>query len=938
MEIHDIMNRSAKEDSVKSAAPGSSIVSWWKFFKERHSVQKPSAPEVSEEGKLPGPVNVTESELQKAIDPEKVIAWLITQPNAGGKLYLENVARQYMSALRSAPFKLELPVILDNRGVFAFQTPEELATYWNIFKAAPNYKKVNIKTSGMFSAGMACLMRYLEHLSRLDKEHGEDSDDAIKSVEDVGLEYVDHRSTGGALWVIGGQELLPVMLRLRSAGLFFAYKAGGGKSSGYKDAWWFKPIVQSNPTEQNSADGPLERTPEKAPDDAHEKASERMPDRPPQSVEAVAAECSNPLAERAAVEIWNENIGQSFKTWLLHQERYTYSTTFHYSSTVSRIVRDFRTLADQASANADTRLTALRRFISLLSMDRQFASSKGNAYSASLGAYERFLVWIGNKGTPNTERPPLFENVNATSVRPEKVKQPLFPQNKVESVQLETGNPPLIQRANSKKVRTATAQLSLFEVANAAGERAANLNSALAGKLTQVLNDRFSNGFRIGSPIELARFRRFASEDLGEEITMDDDALMKAIAACGTSFEGKVYTVSAQTRERIRELADDCFRQGVKVIFYSEFYAKNEGWLFGERVVSVDMLTEILRRLYPRLSFTQTYFGHTNASIKDALENEILRVWGDDVLLTYEQFAERLPYVPMERIKQILAQNGDFIWSGVGIYTHISKIVITKEERTAIREAAMKACKAHGYVSLIDLPFGEVAERNDGLSISAVHNATFRVCLSDKFDMNGKIVTRKGDTLDALTIMKKYCRTIEKCSLDDLLDYSKELTGDDHRWIPMEAGNAVLVRLDKDTYVADKYVRFNVKAVDAAIERLMEGEYLPLKSFTTFGAFPDCGQTWNLYLLESYCRRFSRSFRFDAQSVNSRNAGVVVRKRCGLSYTEIMSDAVGKASIPLTDGAVTRFLSDAGYTGRSAMTGKVRDIIDKAKAAREKRA
>jgi len=156
------MNRSAKEDPVKSAAPGSQIAEWWKLFKERHSVQKPSAPENSDEGKLPGRENVKVSKQQHAIDPEKVIAWMITQPNAGGTLYLENVARQYMNALRSAPFKLEIPVVLDNRGVFAFQTPDELATYWNVFKAAPNYSKVNVKTSGMFSAGMACLMPYLE--------------------------------------------------------------------------------------------------------------------------------------------------------------------------------------------------------------------------------------------------------------------------------------------------------------------------------------------------------------------------------------------------------------------------------------------------------------------------------------------------------------------------------------------------------------------------------------------------------------------------------------------------------------------------------------------------------------------------------------------------------------------------------------------------------
>ncbi|MBT9143565.1 MAG: hypothetical protein DDT29_01973 [Dehalococcoidia bacterium] len=462
------------------------------------------------------------------------------------------------------------------------------------------------------------------------------------------------------------------------------------------------------------------------------------------------------------------------------------------------------------------------------------------------------------------------------------------------------------------------------------------LDPAVVEQLMDVLSAHFANGYRLNSPIELARFRSFAAEDLGEAITLSDEELKRYISACGTVFDGKVYAVSAEAKERIKELAEEYFADGAQVIFFAEFYAKNENWLFGASVISEDMLIGILRRIFPKLSFTQTYFGYTDASIFAALESEILRVWGDDVLLTYEQLAERLQYIPIERIKYALGQNGNFIWSSVKTFSHVSRIDISDEERETIREAAMKECNARGYASITDLPFGEIEERNYELSVTAVHNAVFRICLSDKFDKSGKIVTRKGDTLDALTIMKDYCRTIEKCSLDDLLNYEKELTGEVHRWIPMEAGNTVLVRIDKETYVADKFVPFDAEAVDAAIELFIEGDYLPLKSFTTFGAYPDCGQTWNLFLLESYCRRFSKKFRFDTPSVNSRNAGAVIRKSCGLNYTEIMTDAVANADVPLTDSAVGRFLFDAGYTGRST-TSKVNEIIDKAKAIRERR-
>jgi len=455
-------------------------------------------------------------------------------------------------------------------------------------------------------------------------------------------------------------------------------------------------------------------------------------------------------------------------------------------------------------------------------------------------------------------------------------------------------------------------------------------------KLTVVLSTRFTNGFRIDSPIEMVRLRSFGAEDLGKEITLNDEELKNYIMDCGTIFDGKVYAVSANAKERIKELAEEYFADGAKAIFYTEFYTKNENWLFGKSVVSEEMLIGILRKLFPKLSFTQTYFGYTDVPVFTILEVEILRVWGDDVLLTYAQLAKRLQYIPIDRIKYILAQNGDFIWSSMETFSHVSRIKITNKEREAICDAAIGECNTCGYVPITDLPFSEVGERNDELSVTAVQNAVYRICLSDKFDKKGKIVTRKGDIFDALTIMKEYCRTIDKCSLDDLLNYEKELTGEVHRWIPMEAGNTVLVRINKEIYVADRYVHFNAELIDEAIELVVEGDYLPLKSFTTFGAFPDCGQTWNPFLLESYCRRFSRKFRFDTPSVNSRNAGAVIRKSCGMVYIEIMTDAVANADVPLKDAAVGRFLFDSGYTGRST-NAKVTEIIDKAKAIRERR-
>jgi len=482
-----------------------------------------------------------------------------------------------------------------------------------------------------------------------------------------------------------------------------------------------------------------------------------------------------------------------------------------------------------------------------------------------------------------------------------------------------------------RSIKTRTNAVNLVPVSHPMPE----LNPILGERFKKVLSVHFVNGYRLNSPIEMARFRSFAVEELCEEFTATDNELESFITACGTSFNGKVYVVSDKTKERIKELAEEYFANGAKTIFFTEFYVKNENWLLGASIVSESMLIEILYNLFPKLSFTQTYFGYTDVSVFTVLVEEILRVWNNDVLLSYGQLAERLQYIPMERIKYALSQNSDFIWNSSETFTHVSQIDITDEERKEIQEAVALECDTHGYMSIIDLPLEEIKDRNDKLSVTAIHDAVYRICLSDRFDKKGKIITRHGDTVDALTLMKEYCRTIEKCTLDDLRNFENELIGDDSRWMPLEAGNAILVRIDKDTYVADRYVHFDMEAIDTVIESSFKGVYVPLQSFTSFGAFPDCGQTWNLFLLESYCRRFSREFRFDTLNVNSRSAGAIIHKSCGMDYSEIMADAVANSDITLRDTDVGKFLFENGYTGRST-NAKINEIIYKAKAIRER--
>jgi hypothetical protein len=112
---------------------------------------------------------------------------------------------------------------------------------------------------------------------------------------------------------------------------------------------------------------------------------------------------------------------------------------------------------------------------------------------------------------------------------------------------------------------------------------------------------------------------------------------------------------------------------------------------------------------------------------------------------------------------------------------------------------------------------------------------------------------------------------------------------------------------------------------------------MPLQEFSDFSLFPFAGYAWNLFLLESYVRRFSDAFRFDVRAANSSNVGVILRKSFHYGdYDDILALAVARSSVTLTDEKeVSDYLFDKGYIGRRNLEKGESNVISKARSLRE---
>ncbi|MFC4559734.1 hypothetical protein ACFO3D_16225 [Virgibacillus kekensis] len=68
-----------------------------------------------------------------------------------------------------------------------------------------------------------------------------EEDELLAYLEEHNLEYVDRRSKGGSIWVIGDNRIEAYLKPLEDEGIRFRYKPVGGRASKYRPAWfWYE--------------------------------------------------------------------------------------------------------------------------------------------------------------------------------------------------------------------------------------------------------------------------------------------------------------------------------------------------------------------------------------------------------------------------------------------------------------------------------------------------------------------------------------------------------------------------------------------------------------------------------------------------------------------------------------------------------------------------
>lgn len=454
--------------------------------------------------------------------------------------------------------------------------------------------------------------------------------------------------------------------------------------------------------------------------------------------------------------------------------------------------------------------------------------------------------------------------------------------------------------------------------------------------ITKILLEKFKYGFRISSIIELMKIRNYAEAE-GMDLPSSDDELKKEISAAGTLIDGKIYVFSKKLLDKLGVIIDEIFQTGVTVIFLNAFVEQQADWLEENYIQSKTILKEALKQCRPHLYFGQNIISNgSRITEHEAVVAEIHRVAGNKPIVCLADLADQLKYIPYDKIAWSLSTSDEFVRIGEGKYFRMRYFICSSEDVNEILSFVSEECNSKGYASFSDVPMNRIAEENYELSNAALYSAIYISILKGHYYLNDKILTEDENGTNMTALLKNYCQDRDECSVTEMMKGAEGLTGSANKQHLLIALYDTMVRVDIDRFVSDKHVNFDVDRIDYLLEEIVGDKFAPLRKISTFALFPTCGVSWNYYLLESYCYRFSRKFRLSVLNYNNKNAGIIVAVDFPLSYTEMLSEAVAKADIDLTPEAVGEYLFTNGYTARRKYSS-MPEIIEKAKIIREEK-
>ena len=444
-------------------------------------------------------------------------------------------------------------------------------------------------------------------------------------------------------------------------------------------------------------------------------------------------------------------------------------------------------------------------------------------------------------------------------------------------------------------------------------------------KIIEIITANFPNGIRDDFIDTKKVLRIYSSTYPVEKISRD--VVAAVIHANGIEDGGKFYFIDENDTEIIFLVADEILAR-YSIVYYSAVYERHAEFFARVHIFSPEVLKKILRKTCPDCFYFDEFCSASNST---RLDYEVSKIFmAAEKSLSLEDLQTKLPYVPPEKILAVLNNAKSYLPAQAGKYFPVDKIKFDADEIHAAKQQIFSRIDAKGYAAPEDYNLSLNFALNPEPTEKDLRNVIYEKFFSADFTKRGNRLFKKGTAVDEKILtptrsLRKFVSECEEMPVDKIFAFAEDLKL--NQSVALSVAYEKMVRVSKNLFVKDSLIDFDVAGVDEALSPFVQGKIISLRSVTSFTGFPPVdGYSWNLFLLESFLRKYSEKYSYAAPAANSSNVGAIYPKSMKFKdYLDVQVAAVVQEKIPIEKSAVEDFLIEHGF--RMKRIDKVTDRI-----------
>lgn len=456
-----------------------------------------------------------------------------------------------------------------------------------------------------------------------------------------------------------------------------------------------------------------------------------------------------------------------------------------------------------------------------------------------------------------------------------------------------------------------------------------------------VLIEYFTKGYRLGSKLEMKKFRRYFEKANGKSLEEESDAIEKIIQECGIVYDGRVHMpenmLDDSLRSRLFEYIEKCFADGKTAIYFEALFRKFSEEFLDHHMYDADMLKAYIRHMCgDRCYIERSYFSKEKHAEADPIEDvrTFLRERGEPV--ETEKLCSVLSHIAEDKIRTILGTNGEFARNSKGEYFHADAFSVSQEELDNIAELISEEIAARDFISGDELyeavrrKYPYIYEKNSIFSQLGWREA-LKYKLSDRFSFVGNVISAGDAGFSMSDVFASFAKERRAFTMDELVAFADSMG----TVVYFDSLYKNAVRVSKDRFVNRDDVQFQVKETDRILDKYCKGNYLPLADIKDFAIFPEASHPWNIFLLEQYVASFSDRYYIMHGGYNRKAvAGAMVKKEKAYSdFDDFITDVLAQGNVSLKKKEVLDYLADNGFIARRSYTN-IESLMINARARR----